>query len=176
MLQIFSYTVLFMLLAFMIHNILLLPISSRKLRLQLDVLVFAMGESDLLQDKTILKRIQGISIFRKKWLFFISILIFMINLIAFWFRIISPVGTIGYGIYSILNLTSIVIFEIPTIIMQFCWKGRRNLGLILLCFIVIFYMLPFGVIMKTYPYYYVWNLLLPENRQNQKFTLSKSIQ
>lgn len=60
MLQIFSYTVLFMLLAFMIHNILLLPISSRKLRLQLDVLVFAMGESDLLQDKTILKRIQGI--------------------------------------------------------------------------------------------------------------------
>jgi hypothetical protein len=74
---------------------------------------------------------------------------------------ISPLGTTGFGLATLLELTAILFVHLPMTLMQFTWRGRRWLGVLWIVMAAVSYLLPFGQALCLVPYHYLWNLLLP---------------
>lgn len=74
---------------------------------------------------------------------------------------VSPLGTTGFGLATLLELAAILFVHLPTTLMQFGWRGRRWLGFLWIAMAAVGYFLPFGQALALSPYHYLWNLLLP---------------
>jgi hypothetical protein len=98
---------------------------------------------------------------RRAWLRVVAVVLLLASLSNVILLFNYPIGTMGFGISTLLELGAIIFVQFPTTLMQFTWRGRRWLGVLWIIMAAAGYLLPFGQALCLVPYHYLWNLLLP---------------
>lgn len=123
----------------------------------------AVSERSLRQSLLVeIREIDGeIPQWRRVWLRAVSLGLPVIAICDIILLTVSPLGTTGFGLATLLELAAILFVHLPTTLMQFWWRGRRWLGVLWIVMAAAAYFLPFGQALALSPYHYLWNLLLP---------------